>query len=498
MRLSINNRFFHSLAFDLRSLAAFRILLGLSIAYNLFCIKFSYALEIWGKHPIIPQKVQQRLNGLNSFSIFDFIRNDTFVWFYFAVCGLVALAFILGFKLKYTKWVLLFLFWNLLQANSAFSFGFDFFTFQLLFWACFLPVDANFSIEKKKTVSDYTIWSFLLLFQICWVYFSTGWAKYGISWQQGFAVRNMLLDEWAVNELGKFLADKRWFYLPATYISLYTERFFPLLVFFPFKRNILLYVTSIFLLFFHLSIFLTYSVGNFSISGIAVAFLLLPGSFWEKFGIEATQTSNLKISFFNVTLPKKIGAIFCVIAAIIITQKNVFFLFKYSSLKENKGFQETMMPFYQQLDIPNPVKTSFFIQFWKMFAPNPPVKAGWITLEKRNEDGTDSDVFTNKKVPLKPTVFWRPKGMEYYLMMYARNFDFPDNSGLKFKVFIKYWIPYALKRENISSSELNNIIFADYLKIVAEQTTNSEPNVEYKLYKAADFVNANYQITRGF
>ena len=199
------------------SLSLFRIILAISVFYNLFFVKLPYATQFYGQNPIIPLSVFQNMNGVNSFSIFDFVRNDNFAYFFIVLGIMGSIAMGLGLFRFYSTIFTTFIYWNILQASSTYIFGFDFFTFQMLFWACFLPLDNHFTVHKiqNKAVGHW-LFGFVLLVQISWVYFSSAVCKYGESWSGGYAVHNMLMDFWATKPLAAYIVNQPILYTPLT------------------------------------------------------------------------------------------------------------------------------------------------------------------------------------------------------------------------------------------------------------------------------------------
>lgn len=477
------------------SVGLFRIFLGVSLLYNLVFIKLPYSGAFYGAEPMIPADLFRVMNGGNSFSIFDWIRHDVFAYC-FIVLGIISTLFLtIGFRTRYAAWVSLFVYWNLLQASSKFIFGFDFYTFQMLFWACFLPLDNAFAVQKNAIPKPPNLSiCFVILYQIAWVYFASGLAKYGESWVGGYAVRNMLMDLWATKPLGTYLSNTPLFYQPLTYATLVLECIFPLLVFSPFKFHGLRYIGIIFLVGFHVSVLLMYDVANFSITGLAVAALLLPQHFWDSIGKKSTvMAGENKNTFRPISWRQYAVYTFVIFSLYIITEKNLFFIANYSALKKSSTVAAIKEKLHF-LDIPSPVKVSYFVQFWKMFAPNPPVKAGWIALETKKGDGYTYDFFTDKLIVEQPQINWTPKGYEYYLLMYSRTFDFPDNSGSRFKLFLKYWIPYVLKQRRGNTTDINQLYLTDYLYIVADQSVPNMPPITFNMYSAAEIIQAKYEI----
>jgi uncharacterized membrane protein YphA (DoxX/SURF4 family) len=97
---------------DERSVALFRILLGISILYSLILIKFSYTTEFWGEHRLIPINIMQEMNGKDAFSIFDYIQNDIFAYCWIFTTIFLTILYTIGFQTKIVSFLLLFIFFN--------------------------------------------------------------------------------------------------------------------------------------------------------------------------------------------------------------------------------------------------------------------------------------------------------------------------------------------------------------------------------------------------
>lgn len=481
---------------DGRSLGLFRIFLGISLVYNLAVIKWSFIPEYWGRHPIIPPSVMQNLGGgfLKTISIFSFIHSDGLAYLIFGLGILAAFFLTIGYESRIFSWISLFIHWNIVQAYAAFSFGFDLFLFQILFWACFLPLDSHFSV-KKNLKNQLNVWpTLILIVQITWIYFNTGMAKYGESWTEGYAVRNMLADYWGVTELGKELGTSKLFYTSTTYVSLTVERLFPLFILlipiFKWSKKVL----CLFLILFHFAIMLSYHVGSFSLTGIAIGAFFIPGSWWDKLKIISNNQLGVQWELPYLGWKKKLINSFMIFSIFIICLKNTFFLLEFSSLHVNTQFQQKLNKISTLLDIPSPIHVSIFWQYWKMFAPNPPVKAGWFSLEELKDDGTVIDLISNKIVQEKPSILWKPTQFELYLLMYSRTFDIPEPASQKFRIFLKYWVQKQLK--TIDNQDIKNIFFTDYLFIIANQKSISQTNVKRHVLSVSKIIDENYELVQ--
>ena len=481
------NNYLLSLLPDARSLGLFRIFLGFSFLYSLIVVKWPSIPDFWGSHPIIPTDIMSHLcAGGSGISIFSYIHSDGFAYFFFGLAILSSISLILGYYSSIAAWLCLFFHWNIVQAYAAFAFGFDLFLFQLLFWSCFLPLDSEFAIRRATKPILWTWFALLLLLQITWIYFSTGMSKYGNSWMEGYAVRNMLMDYWGATNFGKSIGNNELFYRSTTYISLTVERFFPLLVFLKPSSKWLRLILVLFLFLFHLSIAVTYDVANFSITGLAVAAFFIPGPWWDKLKIKLNNSMDVRMNWPFQGWKNYALRGFVIVAAFIICQKNIFFLLKHSSLRTNLKFQSKIEGLLK-LDIPSPLPVSFFWQYWKMFSPNPPANGGWIALEELRDDGSIVEFFSKKLVEEKAKMLWKPNGLDFYLFYYARSVDINDPKELKFKLFLKYWLKRKLNQ--LPEKEVKNIFLTNYLVIIANQKRLSNMVVQRRIFSVSKFLN---------
>ncbi|MBK9328181.1 MAG: HTTM domain-containing protein [Sphingobacteriales bacterium] len=485
---------FQYLRFDGRSVSLFRILLGISILYNLLFIKLPFTAQFWGEHTIIPVQVMQFMNGKDAFSTFDYIRNDLFAYGWMGTSILLGVLFTIGFRTRLISFLLLFFYFNILQAFARYNPGFDKYTFQLLTWSCFLPLSSFFSIQKEDIKKQIPLWvSIILIVQLCWIYCCTGLAKYGEAWTDGYAVKIMASDIWNASGMASFFADKSWVYRPLTYLTLFFEVMLPFLILIPSRRDVLRYAAVIFLIAFHGSIFLLTDVGSFSITGIAAAGLLLPASFWDSIGYQK-----------NADYMKPVGSKLKMLALTVLTafilyvicEKNLLFLTKNSAWR-NSASAKAAAHLLKVIDIPVFVENSFLFQNWKMFAPNPITEAGWLSIEYKGEDGILYDFFTDEIIPAtRYKINFHPKGMEMHLLSYARAMHNSDKWYTR--VFIKYWYFYQLALRKIPKSEYGNYYLAEYRYVIQPNDTGPVRNITKQLYDDKAMENISVSLPADF
>lgn len=472
------------LLLDTRSVAVFRILLGISILYNFVFIKWPYVREFYdAQKGLFTQAEWRILNGIHSPSVFDWVRSENLAYFILSVAIAISVAFILGFRTRYTSVILLVLYYNIQAAVSGFCFGYDFYTFQLLFWAIFLPLSNYFSWDARRNRTSEKYLSALpvsiaILTQVAVVYCTTGLVKAGPSWWGGYALRTMSLDIFSTHGIAPFLRSTPLIYVPLTYLTLIFEILFPLLLFVRYQWVYLRIIAAVILLIFHLSVFLSYDVANFSITGIAVAFLLIPGNVWDKY-LPQLSNDTLKPGLLQGKLKSFTAAVIGIVCFIMVHQGMVFAIGELARYR--KGVFVSLNEITQHLEIQNPFKFSFFLQKWKMFAPNPPPNCGWIALEEKREDGFIYDLISGALVhPDKYEMHQKYKGFEKQLLNPARSYRYRES--WKYRMFLQKWIPYQIQKKYPGRTDFSNIIFAEYDFFISKDNSHQTPAIKKQMY----------------
>ncbi len=463
---------------DGRSLSLFRILLGISILYNLIVIKVSYLHELIGSKALFTVEEWKFLNGSNALNFFYFIHADWFVTLVLSISILLAFLFTLGFYSQIVSILLFFLLYNIQSSVSAFINGYDFYTQHLLFFSIFLPLDNHFSILKRfklpnwnTTVNKY--FSIAILFQISLVYFNTGIVKSGISWHNGYAIKMMSMDLWNARFFSDFLVNNDLISYFLNYFTLLFECFSPILIFVPIRKFIGRYVIVITLVLFHISVFFTLDVANFSITGLAAAAVLLPSTFWETKFLSFKSESNGTAS----NTPSKV---FLYVVVILLLYKSLFFWIQWGPFRSEE-WNYKLYKSSSAYNIQNPLKLSILTQNWKMFAPNPPVRVGWFTIEEVGDDGLLYDFFTHEIVnPHENVLRYKPSGMLMQILSNSREYDYDDCWRQRF--FLKKWIHKNLYERYGSDYLKNKIFFADYQSnIKIDRMLVDDPVIQKKL-----------------
>lgn len=273
---------------DLRSLAAFRIGLGLMLICDL--INRARHLEAhYTDFGVLPRGA--------------FIENfaDPFVWslhfatglfggqlFLFLVAGIFALGLLFGYRTRVmtvVSWILLF---SLQNRNPTVLQGGDILLRLLLFWAMFLPLGARYSVDRAlappsgNPTQSLSSWAtFALLTQVSCLYLFAAIMKDHEVWNSGMAVRDALLLDQFTTPLGHLLASWPLATGILTYVTLAIEWGAAFFLMSPVRTAACRFLAVTAISSMHFGFFLTMEIGLFPWICITAQLAFLPTFVWD-------------------------------------------------------------------------------------------------------------------------------------------------------------------------------------------------------------------------
>lgn len=274
---------------DLRSLAAFRIVLALFVLADLA----NRSTDLYAHYTdrgILPRSVLLQEVANRSTLSLSLMNGE--LWFQallFGVAALAALALLVGYRTRLMTvvvWVLLLsIQWrNPLVLNAG-----DTLLRMLLFWGMFLPLGAYWSVDRvlKATVPRLSM-RFLslatvgLFMQIAFMYWFTAIQKSGQEWRvDGTAIYYTLNIDQIVTPVGAYLSHFPTLLEGLTFATILLEAVGPFLLFFPFFTGLVRTGTILAFMSLHLSIWLTMDIGIFPWTSAFCMVCFLPGWFWD-------------------------------------------------------------------------------------------------------------------------------------------------------------------------------------------------------------------------
>lgn len=287
---------FNSYALDPRSLAVFRIAVGLVVLVDLIR-RFQHSLALYSDAGMLPRADAIPSLGQYRWSLLFSSGSPEFTSAIFLIGMVSAVAMILGWKTRFATillWVILF---SIQTRNHHLSSGADTLIRVSMFWAMFLPLGKMWSLDRylaprQKQPSDSnsnvgtfaSVATFALILQTASVYLFTAIMKDGPRWtEEGTALYYALgardlstgLGEWVFQNVPESILTS------LTYGTLLLEFAVPILILLPLRSGWVRTVGVLLIVSLQLGILATMTVGLFPAISIASAIGILPKWFWE-------------------------------------------------------------------------------------------------------------------------------------------------------------------------------------------------------------------------
>ncbi len=257
-------------AIDLRSLAVFRVALGLAVLVDTIVRAFDL-VELYTDAGVWPRELLRAEDGpavalsAHYWASVD-PRLEAALFVLTAVSGLVLAV---GWRTRIATFACWYLVSSVQIRQPLTYMGGDSILRLLLFWSMFLPLGARFSLDRSQGRTQsrpdrvVSVATAALLLQVCFVYWFTGLGKDGPLWKSGQAVYYILhLDPYATAR-GVRLGEYVDLLVPLTFASLALERFGPFLAFVPYYTAACRMLTIALFWGFHLGLAITLNIGLF-------------------------------------------------------------------------------------------------------------------------------------------------------------------------------------------------------------------------------------------
>ncbi len=433
-------RWLRGLELDLRSLALFRILLGLCLIADLL-LRLPQIDAFYTDSGVLPRAdVLRALEGSWAISL-HLISGQWVVQLVLFLATLVcAVGLTLGYRTRLSAagaWALV----VSMQVRNPLIFhaGDDLFR-MLLFWSMLVPLNERFSLDRAlNSIARRSANTLLspatlgLMFQVCLIYWWTAAAKMHPVWlTDRTAVYYALQLDQFTTPLGKALLE-----LPAllpvlTTATLVLEFFGPLLVLSPFWTAPLRLLAVFAFTTFHAGLGVTLHLGLFPWLCIAAWMIFLPGVVWDRLALRRslvvrwpTWLTAIRPARTTPPRPRRrfelVTGVAAVVALILIE----------AALSRRPTLNISLLwPAERRL-----ISLTQVGQSWRMFAPHPTFDDGWFVMEGITREGGRVDVW-NGGAPTyaKPAYVWplfRDSQWQKYLtnLRQRRNRNYRDEFG---------------------------------------------------------------------
>jgi len=386
----ILERFF---AIDLRTLAAFRVGLGLTILADLG-MRWHHFAALYTDDGALPRAIiGPRKTPFQAYLAGGSLPYTAAVAM---VAALFALCLVLGYRSRVAAVASWFLLLSLHVRNPyVVDYG-DMLLRTLLFWAMFLPLGGCWSMDARRLLrrepSDHrelhraeaSIATASVLLQFAFVYLFTALLKlrFAPAWLDGSALsRSLSLDSW-VTPPGIALQGSPRLLSAATYTAFAFELLLPFALFCPWRTQRVRLVAVVAVALFHASSAVVLRLGLFPLICFLGATPFLPSSIWEKRGRRpldmAREVQRERFAAPVRWPPRSLLDLGCAVALAYVTMSNL------SSLSSTS-------PIPRFVEYPGVVLR--LKQSWGMYVGDAAdAEDGWFVVRATREDGLEIDL----------------------------------------------------------------------------------------------------------
>jgi hypothetical protein len=302
---------------DLRSLAVYRVFIGLAVLLDLMG-RVSDARILYSDEGLFPRAYALTQISRWQWSFMYANGRLDFTYAFFAATAIVAVLVMLGYRTR----LMMILLWALvlsIQARNPFTqYGPDTLLRVLMFWAVLLPLGAKWSLDSRAgrvpaQLSNrfMSAASIGLFFQVACMYWFTILLKSGAEWRTDFtALWYALGARQASNPLGQWLFQYEDALKVFTFFTVVGEILTPILLLFPFRNSRYRMAGIAGLWALHFGIWLTLDVGLFPYYSSMSLVCFLPSRFWEvylPFALTQVRDLRARLSERLVLLPRGLG-----------------------------------------------------------------------------------------------------------------------------------------------------------------------------------------------
>ena len=277
-------------AIDVRSLALYRICIGLVLLVDLLT-RGSDIQQHYSDLGVLPREALWQLFLLSKWhwslhALTGSVAGQTALFVFAVMC---AVALILGYRTRLAtvlSWLLLA---SLHARNPMLQYGGDHLLRMLLFWSMFLPLGCYWSIDRLRGVvaqgwpgRHLSMASAAILLQIFMLYFFSSLFKRNEIWQGGEGLYLALSTDMFSKPLAHHLLEYPQLLEQASLVVPWFQFLVPFLLFVPWATVWFRTLAILLLAGFHGAIELFLATGMFQYVGLSGLMLFLPSRFWDR------------------------------------------------------------------------------------------------------------------------------------------------------------------------------------------------------------------------
>lgn len=433
---------------DSRSLGLFRIVIGLSLVYNIIFQRLACVGTLVNNERLIPHQVIDDYYGA-PIPLFRLFTSDIWSYGYLIVLLLLAIGFTVG-KLSWWLRLLTFFLFGIVNASYTYlSHGPEFLIETALFWSVLLPVNTSFVLgytNKSRSIKSMVVTGFYI--QLFLIYVSSWLLKDGAVWRSDQVMEILVHERIHATGLLKSLQGSVDLLRGFTAVGFWLEVIVSILILVAIKIKRVRLITAVSILILHTTMVLLLSVGHFWSIGLAFSCLFIPSMIFKN---QLVYHASCDQEFGSIK------TIFLGILVLFILHGNMFAWKKQGYLSDvidSISLSEVLLKSHYK----DPgMASGFYHQSWRFFSGDIPPDLGDFVYVGIDENGIEYELISGKKLDA------------------ISDFHFTNNhyhdAEFVFAVYLKFY------QERFPASSLKEWLRIQVVENPAEKAYN-----QYKLY----------------
>ena len=494
MKDKIVEHFKKRIEIDTRSLAVFRILLGLIITLDIFLRLRSFQV-FYTAQGAVPRQLAIDLVGSNVFSLYFISDHVFFVGLFMALQVIFGIFLIFGYRTRISSVIAFFLLVSLANRNTLITSYADTLLALMAFWAIFLPLGERWSIDSIKSKigprkNIASLASGLIMLQVIAMYFVNGIKKTRSDlWISGDAVPIIIGHDSITFLAGNFLRQFPELLRLGGNIWMYMLLFSFML--FVFVGKLRMIYAALFMGA-HALLAVSVRIGSFSYVCIAALMLFMQADFWKlankvpiNFKQYVSSRKHWIIGFFDAVdrnIPKldfedvfidreqflRVISLLSYLVLILAGTHLVITTLDAAAIAESprNRFENTLWTSFNTFGIEQPE--------WGIFAPAPSSSDQYYVFAVETMNGTKLDIWNDR-----PLSFERPgKDLNNQWPTYRYRFFIPENlrndeiSSNYLRYLCTYWNEDGMFIEYINIYGIEETVTFDTIDTPEERNYN--------------------------
>jgi hypothetical protein len=386
------------LRIDTRSLALFRIALGLVLLTDLL----SRARHLSGHYTdagVLPRSALFEWIGVQAFfSPHSYLGEAWWQLLLFAVAVAAAMALLLGYRTRLATLISWFLLVSLHSRNPVVIHGGDNLLRVLLLWSTLLPLGTRWSLDRNRIEEPAPSWvgspaTAGILLQICLVYWFSGALKWNPTWLTDQVAVAMALNlDHLTTEWGRAMLAFPALLRLLSQLTVWLEVGGPLLLWLPLWTGPIRFGLVLTFVSFHLiGLAPAFHLGSFPWVCATAWLLFLPTWMWDRLLPKATVMPATPLR--REPSGGRLGRRAETVLAVLLFALALFWNAQSLDSERSRRLTESSLGLFGRVLGIN--------QAWNTFAPTPPADDGWFVMPAKVASGPPIDAWRRQPVSLE-------------------------------------------------------------------------------------------------